>query len=532
MRLTLSILLLALPVLADTTIINVTNSITAYNEPSSSHSLPAGDDIRINAQVGDGATNVNFDAGGGHSFRVDVYSTIDQPKALVFTGANETTASGSLSDGQVRFAIDPLPAGSYEVYAVAIPANDPSEEYPVAWHLLDVTNAVVAAANVSATFTNEVNISNVTVQWEVQGDGDLAPDSTDRTVSPHTDLGASLGRTNERYGEAHVKDGYFETIRAGTVNVESAIGFLDNTKVKLVGETNSVDLTGAFVTVSDPTNDTQVANRGYVNLVAGGAANMGTVQLSTNPYGEVVFTNSVGDAIVIAEKLAGESPDIVHHYNSASEITTNLNIGAITYVVTNGNLIASLPNEAGSLRIIDYNLITTGQWVRAAVKVNQGAIRAIRSTVQQTVWGIAWQRTDGTNFIWGFDHSSSTVPLARMIEFTALYARVYPYVSGRAPYDTFNTATPADTLMISADGTFYAVDFDGTNTIRGYFGHGKDSLQLVHVATNVIQTGVQIAGFGAGLFSYQPTAGATSTLFVVGSLETEQGKLWRSPWQY
>jgi len=169
-------LLLALPTFADVTIINVTNNVTAYNEASGACSAPSTDTIRLNVQSTDGVTNQNFAAGGGHTFAIYLYSLNDAPKWLVYSNANDAAAVADLALGQVRFEIIPPGAGVYELYAEAIPVNDPAQRYPIAWHTLTVTNApgtqISSALNIynpNTTVTQDV--SNLLTLQDISDNG-------------------------------------------------------------------------------------------------------------------------------------------------------------------------------------------------------------------------------------------------------------------------------------------------------------------------------------------------------------------------
>jgi hypothetical protein len=276
-------LVLALPSFADVTVINVTNSVTAYNESSGSFSASSSDSIRLNAQITDGVTNLNFNQGGGHTFAVYLYSLTDSPKWLVYSNANTTAATADLALGQVRFEIEPQETGVYELYAEAIPVNDPAARYPIAWHTLTVTNMPVGGSVIVSNTVIAGNIESGAVQvtvsatgltatieadlqrifW-INGDGNIEAADVDRDLVPRSAYGADIGEPDFPW-----RNGYFSNL----IVVGSVLGnfiAVDATKVAKVGETNLVDLTNTEVRVRTPTSGSEAANMDYVLSLGGG----------------------------------------------------------------------------------------------------------------------------------------------------------------------------------------------------------------------------------------------------------------------
>lgn len=397
---------------------------------------------------------------------------------------------------------------------------DGTDPYALYWALLTVTSTPSAAVQVSVTSTSVVDLGNVTVQWEIQGDGDMAPDSTDRNVVPHTDLGASLGRTNERYDEAHVRVGHFDSLIAGTVSVENAIGFLDNTKVKLSGETNSVILTNTSVQVRSPTNATEVATKEYVDAVAGGELNVGPVQLYTNHVGDVGRTNAAGYFENINDHTPLVGTNIIFNRTyDGGRTWSNLNVTGSAWQngETNGRGWARGPSENASGRFFDYNAVPTGVPVRCSVDI----ITPLQSTLLANgtwTWGLSWRDIGGTN------NTLISIRAAAGSELIETYIYNLSYSAGQdtrpiAPYNAGNVAL--NTYNFGFKDLIFAMDHNGAGTVR-YYINGA----LVYRATNV----TPVAGFSIHASMSSAPANSTNTSDMVWDNFRGEYGLWTEAW--
>ncbi len=279
------------------TILTVTNN---YLLPShAALSGPVGS-FRLNAEITDGVSPVDLT---GSTNRLYVYDAGDYAFWPFTNAVLVGTFGGESTEGKVRWVIPSLSARTYILDGWSIQA-DTSLNFRIASHTLTVTQSVAVSS--SLTMTNIIDLGNLTVQWEIQGDGDLAPNGTDRNISPRTDMGASLGRTNERYASADISTVRVSKIFADEADIGSAVGFLDTSKVALTGETNSVILTNAFVAVSDPTNELQVVNKRYADALSGGETGLVTIA-SWHPTGDlntITFPiTPVGNTLMISYSL-------------------------------------------------------------------------------------------------------------------------------------------------------------------------------------------------------------------------------------
>ncbi len=369
------------------------------------------------------------------------------------------SSTGVIYNGnEVIFQWTPPYAGTYYSRAQIIKADDGT----LIASLLDDTLAVTSApsAAISASFSNEVNLGNLTVQWAIQGDGDLAPDGTDRTISPASDLGAALGRTNERYTEAHVRDGFFETIQAGTVEVSTAIGFLDTTKVRLVGETNSVLLTNTSVQARTPTNDNEVATKAYADTLAGGSSPYEWSGLSIQPTNGA---NSVNTNI----------------WNVIAGGASNVMDGASTYSFIGGGLSST---NRGSYAVIgggQQNLIFAG--VQRAT-IGGGMLNRILSGDYGVIAGGGDSSIGTANVISGGTYNAVaggngnavalSVPNASFQQQNAIAGGALGYVGGLRSFvaggggnhATGNVAFAAGHYARAGSGMFVWADFRSTSS--------------------------------------------------------------------
>lgn len=150
-------LLLAVTGVADVRIINTTNDITAYTEPKLTFEMPAGDSLRLNIQAVAGSSNLNFLAGGGHTFAWQLFNRADATKFESQSGANADAPVIDPALGQVRIVTDVVPdAGDYEIYVEAVPNGAANEAYPIAWHYVTV---MTSAPSTSATISGGVTIN-------------------------------------------------------------------------------------------------------------------------------------------------------------------------------------------------------------------------------------------------------------------------------------------------------------------------------------------------------------------------------------
>lgn len=402
-----------------------------------------------------------------------------------------------------------------------------TDPYALYWALLTVTSTPSAAVQVSVTSTSVVDLGNITVQWEIQGDGDMAPDSTDRNIVPHTDLGASLGRTNERYDEAHVRVGHFDSLIAGTVSVENAIGFLDNTKVKLSGETNAVILTNTSVQARSPTNDNEVATMGYVNAVAGGEINVGTVQIYTNSARVYVVTNPALYAETFRENAIPTYTPLIHRTYDEQDTWSNLNVtgSAWQFFVTNGQAHVIAPPESSSGRFFDYHVVTSGAWVRASVKIVCPLYFSVWANCNYG-YGIAWQDYGNTNSVFHGRRANSLGDVLESYLFNLSFSESQDtrYV---LPYQAGAVAT-AYTYLWGYNNITWYVDHDGTNKARYYLSTDANPYpQLQWRITNANA----IKGFSVFAQSASAAAGATNSgAMIWDDFIIEEGALWSAPW--
>lgn len=151
----------------------------------------------------------------------------------------------SIEGNRVVFSMGSLFAKEYLIEAFRINNANTADELKVASHILTVTNMPAGVTvNVGAP-TVAVNLMDIK-SASISNSGDMV-------------IGG--------------------TLYAGGLEIAGEINGLDATKVSILGETNSVILTNAFVSVDYPTNDFQVANKGYVDSVTGSGGGI------TNSYG-------------------------------------------------------------------------------------------------------------------------------------------------------------------------------------------------------------------------------------------------------
>lgn len=162
----LAVALLSLRVYSAQVIINVTNNITGLTGPQGTNAfyISANDSVRLNVLANDGVSNINFTAGGGSRFRLDLFSTDDQTWFRSLTTTNTDAPFINQTNGEARFVTRSIPdAGNYQMVAYAIPVIG-SNEYPIAWHNLVVTNPPASSSGVVyVILTNNYTVSTTLV---------------------------------------------------------------------------------------------------------------------------------------------------------------------------------------------------------------------------------------------------------------------------------------------------------------------------------------------------------------------------------
>lgn len=431
---------------------------------------------------------IALDVNDGSTFRQYVYDSIGH---LVQSNANSTTPESSLSVGQVKFLMASLPAGIYRVRGVATPVSgDTNAAWNITHHWLTVTNsASIATASVSIPSFGYTEGTNTPGHVRIYSGGDLATGAVD---------GANLSL-------------YLPDDSGGGVTQ--------------TGQVDSVTVTGATIRAAVTIAGDGVTMTGQTINIAGASAQaVGTVQLYTNEWNVVGYTNRSGFWEPVHGMIpATNASTVLHRYDSPTEITSNLNIGAVTVLVTNGIVTATLPNESSSLHGIDYIPVTSGHWSRVSVHIKQHPQHPIASAAGITVSGLAWRRHDNTNYLFGTILSSTTEPLMRFVEYTPAFS-VVGYPALVAPYNPattvpFNNHTPLN-------DTWFYLDHDGTNVWRGYYSaHWTTHPNMFAVYTNA----GSIAGYYIGLHSFNATTGGTNTYMLWDNFSMKEGELWENP---
>ena len=428
---------------------------------------------------------------------------------LVSSNSPSVQPLAPLSDGKVKFTFANISAGEYRIQGVATPASgDTNENWNFTHHMLTVTSTPSAA------------IGNFTVQWEIEGDGDLAPAGVNRDVEPYSDLGADLGSTNKRWNSIHSSTVRVDKIIAAEADLGAVIGFVDSTKVALLGETNAVILTGTTVQARSPTSDVEVATKGYVDAVAGGELNVGPVQLYTNHVGDVGRTNAAGYFENINDHTPLVGTNIIFNRTyDGGRTWSNLNVTGSAWQngETNGRGWARGPSENASGRFFDYNAVPTGVPVRCSVDI----ITPLQSTLLANgtwTWGLSWRDIGGTN------NTLISVRATSGSELIETYIYNLSYSAGQdtrpiAPYNAGNVTL--NTYNFGFKDLIFAMDHNGAGTVR-YYINGA----LVYRATNV----TPVAGFSIHASMSSAPANSTNTSDMVWDNFRGEYGLWTEAW--
>ena len=449
---------------------------------------------------------------------------------LVFSNSPSSQPFAPLSEGKVKFTFANISSGEYRLQGVATPASgNTNENWNFTHHMLVVTNPPsAAAAQVSVSSTSVVDLGNVTVQWSIEGDGDLAPADVNRDVEPYSDLGADLGSTNKRWNSIHSSTVRVDKIIAAEADLGAVIGFVDATKVALLGETNAVILTNTSVQVRSPTNDNEVATMGYVNAVAGGDAIIGSMQIYTGLHGVAYFTNALGYPEPLREKsLPSTKWTTFIDFNGPEDIAgwSNLNVtgSAWTYTVTNGYLSIVGPNETASGRFFGLIPATTGVASRCAMRILQ--------PLQYSYWangnygyGLSAYDVGLTNTVF---HGRKGNSLGDVLE-TYIFNRSFSESQDTrylAPY-TAGSLSGAYTYLWGYSDLIMYGDFDGVSKLRFYMSnHGGERPALQYYATNCAS--VQAWAIFAQCSSAM-AGGTNSSAFMIDWIGVLQSNLWTS----
>jgi hypothetical protein len=344
--------------------------------------------------------------------------------------------------------------------------------------------------------------------------------------------------------------GTFGNLIVGTLDVTNQINAIDTNAVRRHGDTMTGALTneagffgnGAGLTNLPPSTVASLDDIGDVSVAgaiageilsydgtvwtnapnAGGGVS-GTVQLYTNASGVIGWTNSAGyfEAIARDVPIYGAS---FHDSFDSDTITSNLNAAAVPYWVTNGSLVITLPNETANPRLFGFRPCATGTWTRAAFRIKQAPSR---NASQLSIYGIGWQRNDGSNYIWGI-RQQNIGPYFTLIEANASYS-ITAYPAGAAPYNHAAGTYYLHYYGLVGNDVIIAVDYDGTNRVRGFYGQSTEALNMYMLLTNSIAELSGIRGFGISQFSTSGTSGLTNHFGVYDDMQVDNGRLWMDP---
>lgn len=363
--------------------------------------------------------------------------------------------------GEGSLSASPAP---YTLKVQVYPDANPDAFYPIYWASLTITSSPSASA------TYPVSLSLVPL---IPSNGTIGTEAY-----PWAEFNAQTGRVGK--------------LIAQNLDVSEAITAIDTGRVSKLGDTMFAPLTnehGYFgngigmsnlqwsaiegaptipdlsdaVTNSGATINGQPVTNGS-NIVIS-QSNVGDVQLSTNQYGKLYYTNAAGEITLLGPVMP--ITGTVYHlsFESTNDLTlfTNLNYGAWSNRVYGSSLKVITPTESSDLARVAA-LPVTSTVMRFTAKIlghsaQQGNLNrqygiAIGNGTSNS-YQLRLRLTAGTRQLRGYQ-GALTSPGAAASGGTAQH-----------PADP-GTAATFETLNIEQFPVFLGLDFDGANRVRGY----------------------------------------------------------------
>lgn len=410
---------------------------------------------------------------------------------------------------------------SYTLKMMVYPEASPENFYPIYWASLTVTSAPSAGASVS------VNLRDLTADTLNAATGTY----TDLNVTGDLTIGGSLnvGESIEAIDSLARTQSVLRVGDTMTGPLTNEHGYYGNGGTltglnwSAISNAPSIpDLTDVVTNRGATINDEPITNGAQFYISSGGG-----LVMFTAPDGRLAYTNADGQVQVSGGPA--HTGEWYRTYDDPGVAMTNVNQGAWTAIITNGELVLNIPPESvNQTRGFDlYRLSNTNVAWRASLQINECSPGGTANSLIRGGLGYM-QGTGGIVRVLSMEVGQGAAPVFR--------GGYHTTPAGSRNTDTGGTASfPADANQGMVNHLIFPpftmfIDFNGTNIHRmgvrsgGYDFSGDPPTPLwLYSKTNAVQSDF------VGIFFGSVTTASQTNQIRVDNFVVKEGDPWPDP---